>query len=124
MEEKIKLLAEAIVERMEWDGYVSFYIGKTNDIDRRKEEHHSEGLNETFTLAIGLPKLISQYESRLINELEVRKLHMLNKNDESKGNGNASILYVSFKHVIKNEFEIFDDTIPLKEGLPLTLRNT
>lgn len=122
MKENLDLLVEAISERMKWEGYECFYIGKTNDIECRREEHWEKGFNETFELAKGKPEIISEYETDLIRKCE-NMPGIRNQKEGSNGNEKASTLYVSFMHVISDTSRLFDDTIPLKEGLPIELED-
>jgi hypothetical protein len=121
MKENLDLLVEAISERMKREGYECFYIGKTNDIERRREEHQKEGFNETFVLAKGKPVLISKYETELIKECKNKKLKIENKEEFSTGNENALYLYVSFKHKIEDISELYNDTFLLSNDFPINL---
>lgn len=122
MEKNLDLIIQAISERMEWEGYECFYIGKTDNIERRRNEHREEGLNETFELVKGKPETISKYEIALIKKCK-NIPGIKNKEVCSNGNDDASILYVSFKHVFSETSRLFDDTIALKKGLPINLED-
>ena len=114
------MIQNAIDYRVNWDKCKGFYIGKTDDFERRYSEHKSEGYHLMWELAKGSSAQISDWEDKL---LKLYKGHpkLINKNAGSAGDEDATILYFAYK---LNDFhlnELHDDTEPIAENFPIDL---
>ena len=89
----------------------SFYIGKTNDIERRREEHATnDELDFTLEIAHGDSKIIKKAEHHMIMYFQQTNLKNKLKNTDSNADGNseAQKLYVSYHANLVNVRNIDD----------------
>lgn len=92
-EELLEKLKEKL-SSMRW--LTRIYIGKTNDIERRGNEHqHNDNLEHTILLAIGEPKLIGEAEKYLVSYFKNDKRFYNNQNIGG-GSPQSDKLYISF----------------------------
>ena len=100
---------------------VRFYIGKTKDIERRREEHLKEkGLAITKEIANGNPEQICEAEKFLISFFKSHstKAKCINESGGGEGDPDANILYVSMDKLGGDASDPFDDEESLHiEGL-------
>ena len=94
------------------------YIGKTNDIGRRRKEHEKiDGLPNTVKLIEGSPDIISWLEEKLIESLApIVGNKLKNESCNSSGNEIANILYLSL-----SEYHPEDDLCEYDEKFLLGL---
>lgn len=100
MEQKtitIKKLYILLKERLEMVSFlVGFYIGKTDDIEKRGKEHkEKDGLPKTVQIAYGDARTISEGEKYLIKKFKEDDKYCQNINIGG-GNPNADKLYISY----------------------------
>jgi hypothetical protein len=85
---KAKLDSMSIITR--------FYIGKTDDVEERANEHAEEkGMQATKQLASGTPSIISEGEKYLITQFKREDKRCQNSNIGG-GNPKANKLYISY----------------------------
>ena len=90
-----------------------FYIGKTNNIETRENEHEEEGYSSTIALASGTYEQVSKAEESLIFYFSHSDLSnkLKNKSSYSVGSKDADIIYVSIMISPQNELELYDDDL-------------
>ena len=126
MEKKIKkeCLFEILLTKLKEMQHVTrVYIGKTNDIDKRAQEHEQkDGFAHTVEIAYGDPKVISEAEKILIKKFKDYKdidevsWKLSNKSDGGEGNSDASILYISYDYdcsTMKCDADVNDDELDI-----------
>lgn len=90
-----------------------FYVGITNDIERRSIEHEKEGYTSTTPIATGESETIQKAEEYLLNYFAKSDLaeYSGNISQDSLGSKNSSIIYVSLFIQPKSENELFEDDL-------------
>lgn len=112
-EEKLNTIAYSLKDFIEKYSIKEFYIGKTDNLYRRKEEHKAkDALRFTKQIAIGESIVIGEAEKFLINYFTdySGSAKLLNKKGSGgEGNPSANILYISFNQNTTDESDPFDD---------------
>ena len=87
-----------------------FYIGKTDNVERRRKEHNVEdGYQVTLAVATSSKKVINEAEKQVITYFKEFKHDSRIMNDGPGGEGpDGAILYVSLKLDIQDIYEIED----------------
>lgn len=98
----------------------SFYIGKTENFERRKEEHFNpqgDGYTYMWKIAEGTPSLITEMEDKLISYFKTTSFSSLldNRNVGSGGNPEAVVLYFCVKYNICDINELGEDFVSLDD---------
>lgn len=95
------------------------YIGKTNDVKRRGQEHlEEEGFAHTVEIAHGLPEVISEAEKYMINRFKTTERvnwKFCNNSDGGEGEPNKK-LYVSYDYdrsTMKCDADVNDDVLDI-----------
>ena len=89
-------------------GLKEMYIGKTNDIERRRKEHlQKDGFEFTKEIAHGDEKTIKDGEIYLIEKFKSSELPCKNIDDKGQGDP-ANKLYVSYSYN-KSSMSTIDD---------------
>lgn len=118
-------IINAIEKHLKSSSYISFYIGKTDDFNRRMQEHKTkDGYTCCWKLATGKADEISKMENDLISHFKSSKKFQNkidNKNVGSGGNDKANILYVAFKKEIDDIDDDCKDIFDFADGFPLNL---
>lgn len=94
----------------------SFYIGKAEDYERRKDEHlQGDGYTYMWKLAEGTPSSIAEMENKLISYFKTSRFSSLldNRNAGSGGNPEAEVLYFCAKSEICDINELGEDCVSL-----------
>lgn len=121
MKKEIEDLILKIEDLLSNSNYKEFYIGKTDDLERRKKEHEDEGYNFFWEIAQGTPDIINEGEKKLIDYFKNSssvKNKCKNENEGGGGTSQATFLYLAVRAEIKNIHDLSDDAIPLFETLP------
>lgn len=118
-------IIKVLDEKLKWNKCAKFYIGKTDDFERRELEHQNQN-DYTFCweLAKGKPEKIGELENELIEHYKQSEYSTIleNENSGSGGNNNAETLYVAFRFCqIKQMNDLSEDMLQVKKGFPITL---
>lgn len=117
MDKKLEALIPELEKLLSKEDYSGFYIGKTDDCNSRKCDHHNEGLPFFWEFAKGEGEAIKQGEIDLINYFKEKsplKNKCLNENNGGAGNPMATYLYVAVKLNSKTPStieDLYDDVI-------------
>ena len=117
----LELIKSSINDRINWEKCQKFYIGKTNDFERRNSEHEREGYNLIWQLAKGTPTNVRKVEDSLLQQYKNHP-KSLNKNSGSAGDSNAKILYLACQCDLEL-YELQDDILPISEKFPIDLNS-
>lgn len=121
MKKKIEDLIPKIENLLSNSNYKEFYVGKTDDLEKRNKEHEDEGYNLFWEIAHGIPDSISEGEKKLINYFRNKssvKDKCENENEGGGGNNQATFLYLAVRADINSIHDFSDDAIPLFDPLP------
>ena len=114
----IEELYELLCNKLDsMSGLTELYVGITDDIVRRSEEHKKEYMY-TKEIAFGTPNIISKAEKYLINKFKTAKTNWILKNEGEGGEGTstANKLYISYNYdtsKMKDINELDDDDLEL-----------
>lgn len=117
MEKALETIIQEIEKKLKFrTDFIEFKIGKTDDLDERRDKYRSEGYYYLWEIGCGTSSDINMAEKTLIeyfrDESPYRK-RCKNKNDGGGGNPNANKLYLAVKPE-KYEFEdLFDDSFEI-----------
>lgn len=110
----IEKLYEELYDKLKnMSGLVNMYIGKTKDIEKRREQH-KEKYGYTEEIAHGDADIIDKGEKYLIKKFQESDLPCSNIGGGGEGGNDADKLYVSFNYDFsqtKNIEELFDDDL-------------
>lgn len=115
--ETLRRIEDRLSEFLHNPRFTSFYIGQTNDFEKRAEEHrNNEGYNYVWSIAEGSPRAINQAEIDLINFFrENQVIHLDNRIDGGAGN-DSNTIYVAVRATINEVGDLYDDLVPI-DGL-------
>ena len=90
-----------------------FYIGKSENVDRRRKEHFKGGYSDSIEIAHSTPARITELEKYLIEEF--LKSSIADKcNNKQIGGGDSKkpdYLYVALHFIPKHDKELDDDDV-------------
>ena len=112
--ETLRLIEDRLSEFLHNSRFSSFYIGQTNDFERRAEEHRNkEGYNYVWSIAEGSPSAINQAEIDLINFFRKNQVIPLdNKIDGGAGN-DSNTIYVAVRATINEVGDLYDGLVSI-----------
>ena len=120
----VKKIVSDVTDDLLRDFTPSIYVGKTNNVVRRANEHQEEGLPCTLRIAHGDARLIAKLEKQLISQFKgIKNCKLLNKEEGSLGNPEADWLYISLSECHPNdELCEYDETLLLGKEYPLNIK--
>ncbi len=114
--ETLRLIEDRLSEFLHNSRFSSFYIGQTNDFERRAEEHrNNEGYNYVWSIAEGSPSAINQAEIDLIKffrENQNQVIPLDNKINGGAGN-DSNTIYVAVKATINEVGDLYDGLVSI-----------